>query len=541
MSDLDPVELIAQQEERRRAVAQIFQTELTAHVDDPNLLLAHTARMGRTESYLCTATLKWVAERVQFAHELPVFNQQLSEDGKRIVPDAENVKKLRQRPIDYSRQHPMAHYLIGRSNHKFAPLLLVLHDEWIDDPQSDNWAAGKAVKSAAQFSALDRDGVFGRLQLDHQRQRLYALDGQHRLLAIKGAIDIVNGLPLQERDAKGAVKDSLLTRDDYAARDPDVYTPQYFQRLAEERVGIEIISAVNQGETYTEASRRVRTLFHHVNKMAQPVPKGASAALNDDHGFTVVAHECLSHAALNGLSGDNDGQSELLVGMDRPNLTAKSNDVTTLDNLASCVGEFLGCSADYEGWIPQNRNYVPERPSDGAINAGARDFELFLTALGKTDVFRQVAAGVSASTLREFSVEGGLHSILLRPAMQQMVAAALGHAYFSAGMEWGLIEERFLKLDADGRFDSADSSDSYWFGLQVKPDTRRIKNSPQRITARLLAYLIGGTVCEPDMQELRDACQKARTMPSGDGAQGVVIGWDGAPLEGAFQLPAIAF
>ncbi|NMG61095.1 hypothetical protein E1H12_21920, partial [Geitlerinema sp. P-1104] len=44
--------------------------------NNPDTLLVQKTQMGNTEAYLGSVSLAWVAERVGFAAELPLFQQQ---------------------------------------------------------------------------------------------------------------------------------------------------------------------------------------------------------------------------------------------------------------------------------------------------------------------------------------------------------------------------------------------------------------------------------------------------------------------------------
>ena len=101
--------------------------------------------------------------------------------------DEETIDEILQRPLDWSRQAPLALYLVARKAHKFPAVLVVLSANWVDDPHADQWDEdGRARESAADFTPLDKDGAVGLLDITEQVS-LFTLDGQHRLMGVQGA------------------------------------------------------------------------------------------------------------------------------------------------------------------------------------------------------------------------------------------------------------------------------------------------------------------------------------------------------------------
>jgi|GEM_PF-263337 len=518
----DPVQVLAEKAKHQEIVRQLIQEELTKNLSDPTQLVVHKIDMGITESFLGSVTLEWLAHRVQFAHNLPIFSSRLSEDRKRIENDPAAIKDLRQRPIDYRREFPMAQYILRRDNHKFAPLLLVLHDDWVDTPTHENWTGGVAVKSAANFESLDEFGTFGRLHMAPSHT-LYALDGQHRLAAIKAVVDFVQGDPLVEKDKKGRDKKSQLTKEDLQKDDPNL-TESAFQHLIKERVGVEIITSIKRGETYTQSQSRVRSIFVHVNRLAQTVEKGQNAALDEDNGFALVAQDSLEHPVLS--CAGEDGERSSLVEFESPNIKGASHSITTMFTLFRCAAEFLSQGADpYDRWTPKIKSLVAERPPADELSLGLREFTQFLDLLAAMPVFAQTRSGVDARALREFGKAGdGTRHLLLRPAAQIMLAKAVGHCKFHLGWEMTTIEERLVRMDHDGVFSECDARSSIWWGLQISPEKGRIKNSTQPVVANMLIYLLGGMKDPEDLELLTVACASKRTLLD------TTYGWDGKAL-----------
>ena len=123
-----------------------------------------------------------------------------------MIVDKDTIDEILQRPLNYARQSELAQYLAARKQHKFPPVLVVISQDWVDQLDSDEWDAdGRAVISAARFSPLDSHGRYGLLDLSSD-MRIFALDGQHRLLGVQGLIELVRKGKLVVLDKRGKQK-----------------------------------------------------------------------------------------------------------------------------------------------------------------------------------------------------------------------------------------------------------------------------------------------------------------------------------------------
>ena len=85
----------------------------------------------------------------------------------------------------------MVQYLAGRTTHKFPPVLVTIDRGWVDNIHADEWGrGGKANESAAMFTPLDGNNSFGLLDVG-ESVRIYALDGQHRLMGVQGLMELL--------------------------------------------------------------------------------------------------------------------------------------------------------------------------------------------------------------------------------------------------------------------------------------------------------------------------------------------------------------
>ena len=230
-------------------------------------------RMGEVSSYVTSVTLRWIATKVRFASDLPIFRES-GEGSKRIRIDPETVEKVQQRQPDWSRQIEMAAYLMTRRRHKFPPILLVGWQSWAYQERHDKWGPdARAMDDTLTLKGLEPTGTYW--HLDDTETDFYALDGQHRLMAILGLNDLIQTGKLPAYDKNKNVKGGGLSRHDIVEHihrstgESQATVHERLQHIMDEHIGIEIIPAVCRGEVYPASLQRLRQLFVDVNENAK--------------------------------------------------------------------------------------------------------------------------------------------------------------------------------------------------------------------------------------------------------------------------------
>ena len=368
---------------------ELLRKMLDQYMDSRDWIPVMQSAMGQGSSYIASVTLDWLATRVRFAHELPIFKEKHDPKTKKITIDQETIEMVRQRPIDHSRQFPMAQYLLLREHHKFPPVLAVLSSDWVDNPNSDNWTHDRAVTSVVEFQSLAGNGAIGLLRLS-DKDTLYVLDGQHRLLAVKGALSLLQTGVLEELKPDGTSRENRITKEEIIQSQG--VPESKLQHLRKEQIGVEIIPAVFQGEKYDEARRRVRRVFVHVNRLAAQLDKGTMSTLDEDNGFRIIAREIATvHPLFKGR-----------VNFEKPNLTATSIHLSTLESLANGLKSYLEGRIPYRDWIPKLKNLVPERPDPEQLHEGVDEAKIFFDHFKELPIMRRVIQGEQLVQLREF-------------------------------------------------------------------------------------------------------------------------------------------
>ena len=346
MNKQDPNQVIndvIQMDERNRQALSLLleqQREKDGH------LFALSTRMGETSSYLATVTLGWVAQNVHFAGDLPIFKGKVDKVTKKVPVDENTISYIQQRQPDWRRQLPMALYLVIRGNHKFPPLLVAGYQDWVYNNNAEQWGLDKrAMQNSLTVMSLEPKAIY--YDLDVKNTKYYALDGQHRLMAVLGLHEFLTKGKLFSLDVNGEPKPkSFITREAVIKQiqkesgEDEGTIHNRLQRLMSERIGIEIIPAVANGETYKEALFRLRGTFVDVNEKAKKLTESELIILDETEGFRVVARNIMVlHNLLKGKIHPKQGQ-----------LPESSEFYTTLKTLVEITRNYLGAKAEFSPW-----------------------------------------------------------------------------------------------------------------------------------------------------------------------------------------------
>ena len=266
-----------EREERNRQVLSILlerQRERDGH------LLALHSRMGEISAYVTTVDLAWAAQNIRFTADLPLFNGNVDRlAANRLGAMTEDA--CRRRP-DWRRQMSMTLYLATSKYRKFAPLLVVGYQRWINDENAEQWGADdRAMRNSLTVTPLEPRGRY--CDLDTAATSFYVLDGQHRLMAIHGLRDLLAKGQLHAMDADGnPSKSQWTTREEVARRiqgecgENESMAHARVETLMSERIGLEIIPAVSVGESYEDALFRLRRTLADIGTNAETAVTMAS-------------------------------------------------------------------------------------------------------------------------------------------------------------------------------------------------------------------------------------------------------------------------
>jgi DGQHR domain-containing protein len=530
-------EVISYQETMRNSIRILLDDRMKEKGQLPVLKV----RMAETDSYMASMSLKWVASELKFAKDLDLLKKKLNPTTGALEIDNRTINEIVQRPLDWSRQLPLTIYLAGRPNHKFPVITVVLTEAWVDKPDAPEWVLEdgekRAVRDATRFEPLDSDGRFG--LLDIEDGFIYALDGQHRVIGIKGLIDLINDKFLPEKTRAGESKAKKThTLDELGEKYH--FSPDGIAQLANERVGIEVIPAVKKGETRQEARLRVRSVFTHVNKSAVRLSSGQVAQLDEDDGFNIVGRwSAIDHPFLKGYpSGEHPR-----VNWQNATISKKSTVFTTLQTLTEMAEGFLSAREPFRSWTTHGdmKELIPVRPNDEELELGLNEFEEFVSALAELPSVSELDRGMTTPWFRNFRNEepgeGGKAHLLFRPIGQIALARAIGDL-IEDGRDLEQLFELLGRYDSDGGF-TIDSEANPWWGILYDPIGEKIARGGDDAAKDLLVYLLGGfhgPEHEAKREEIRGRLIKARSISDEDR----VINYDGTEIHANdFRLPAV--
>lgn len=522
---------VLEQDERNRKVLQMLLDQQLARRD---AVFVEVTRMAGTESYVASMTFQQVAMLLQFAKNLGLFRTMFDPKTKELRVDHDTIDEIQQRPLDHTRQLPLTIYLAGRKHHKFPAILAVQTHDWVDDPTSPEWerdADGelRATRDSTRFTALDSHGSVGLLDLAGY---LYALDGQHRLLGIKGLMELIGTRRLVPKTKAGdpAKKDGTLTMEtlvqDYGIDETKL------NALQNETIAIEIIPAVKRGETRTEARRRVKSVFTHVNKTAVRLTPGQVAQLDEDNGFAIVAKRvAVNHPVLRSAPAR---AANPRVNWHTSTISNTSTRLTTLQTLTEMADGYLGDA--YKHWKSPVKDLIPVRPDDEDLDEGVDKLSELLDGLA---ALPSIAALDRNKTTRDFRLlhPEGLAHLLFRPVGQIALARAAGRLVFGQGADLDDLFRMLGQYEAAGGF-SIDDPSNPWWGVVYDPVGQKIARGGEDGAKDIFLWLLGGMPTPEHQQDLRQLLVDRRTVRDGGTHEGKVLDFDGNYVdEREFELP----
>ena len=468
-------------------------------------IFALKLEMGTTISYITSVTLDWVAQKVSYARELPVFKGKFNPDTNKVQIDEETASEIRQREPDWRRQFPMTMYLVKRDHHKFPPILVVAHQDWVHTPDADEWGVdGRATRSSIEERSLDSAGTYFELGTS-ETTLFYALDGQHRLMAIRGLHTLLKEGKLHARTIKNEQRNKFESTDELAEQGINT---QKIQSRMSEKIGIEIIPAVLKGETAEEALQRLRSIFVHVNQNAKRLEKGELAQLDEDDGFAIVARRVTStHRLLKGHVRMKGGQ-----------LPVSSPCYTTMETVVSVAQEYLGQLEVYARWNQDKDMKI--RPDEKELVSGTEKLKSYFNALSELPSHRAIINGADGEEIERMRQKDGEDNMLFRPVAQEALARAIGRLEREREYDVKKIAAKLARQEIAGQLKLCDKK-APWFGVLVDPSNNEVmrrKEADKTLCAKLLVHLLDGTHTEEEQNELREKFALGRVV-SRDGNQ----------------------
>lgn len=394
---------------------------------------AQRAKMGTTEYYIAKMPLEELVNSVGLAIELPGWQDMTPDEKMQREPDINRVA------------NEICPYFIEDKDRFFGSIIVDIYsgyEQMAFDPIS------KYVKDdiTRTYDLSMQDAGFLTLP---GKERLIALDGQHRLLAMKLSLK-----------GYSAISAAMLGNKKMT---PQMMALEPHPELADEEVSVIFVEGTDK--------IKIRKIFNKVNKYARQTGRGQNIITSDDDVYATIARRLFSDGEV--LSKINKIE---LVNWSSNTLSQRSKQLTTVSALYT-IAETL--SKD-RGW---SQKVMPTSNED-IENAYKENSEFWRELLNGMDTYKEYLelthADKPVSQLRD-------QNLLMKPVTHM----ALAHVAYMAKKKnygWNQIVAKLNKID--WTMDNA-----LWFNILVIPaKKKKVITGKESIRAAgmVISYMVMG-------------------------------------------------
>ena len=374
------------------------------------------------------------------------------EVARRVLPATEffhpsNLNEWIQRQVIPRRRKEIATYLIKEEERFFNGIVLGLYlgePKWYEIEVADNNLFGTPGLDPRFRQAL------GILELSGE-ERLYAIDGQHRVAGIKEALEDLKSQGLEEQ----------------------------YNTLAHEDLAIVIVAADRDAGEF----RRVRRMFSTLNKTARAVSKAELIALDEDDAGAIVTRRIVTEfEGLNRVTPVPGRRPDMgLIHLGKSTQLPKTNrhSISTIVTLLDIVSSSLQTEVNQ-----LKKVHHGSRPTDTELDSlydKATNMWLSLQehSAEVSDVMGSEPADQKAGAYRR---DNGGH-VLFRPIGQQAFSGAVG-----------VLRSRDVSTeDAVASLCQLPSELSRppWVNVMWNPAARKMINSYRSLGEALFLHMVG--------------------------------------------------
>lgn len=480
--------------------------------------------------YTFQVSLAWIDQFVHLVGEMEMFNSdedrysRIGDEYGNIEISSENIDLVRQRPIDFTREVAIAKYLITHPLHNLPDLVLVGTADWVDSPNAPEWSNGVATKDSIEIEEIAEK--FHKAIWNDPRpgeRRIYALDGQHRVVGIKAALRMIRDGFIQEKKKSGEVIPRRVQRLDewFEAIDDDGTIARESQRLHLESVGVKLVPAVIKGETWEQAIQRLASVFKAFNNTSVRISDGAMAAIDHEDGFAMTARRVWKNHEF--LRDDTAMRRPRRLSPTHNTISAKSTTFTTLATLKRMAAFMLSGDPAFGSWYQvKKRNTMGQPPADSDVAAATEIFSELWDGIAALPSVAEIDPPILASVVakRAFpsaddpDAEGHM---LFRPIGQQALARAVGHLLNRRPhpMTMTQIFERLQDYDRRGGFRLSEPRNPWW-GVMYDAGKQTLITRNEVLASEILAYMLGGESDAAKRDHLLDRFARARKITEQD-------------------------
>ncbi len=392
------------------------------------LIPAMRGRIGSMEYFVAMMKASEVVNSVRIPKEMPDWDQM-------------SIEERYQREINYKRvKEQIAPYFANDPDRFFNALIVDILDpgKVSFDKLSDT------AKLPSYMSELGEN--FGILKLSGS-ERLVPLDGQHRLAALKFAL---NGRDEADRPIEIFQANPTIASDDIT------------------------LVLVKHDKV------KARKIFNKVNRYAKAVSKADNLIISEDDYVALISRDVA------------EDLFKSLVNIRSNTISEKSNDVTTLSALYEANIIYLSESVMYSKKV--TTDFLPDADTQ---NLWRREVvNLWEQLLTNVPVLRDAVAENDDKS-KDKRVELRSSYIIMKPIIQVSLVSAIKRL-MDTGMAQKEIFKRVSKID--WRFDCPD-----WDRIAVNPGNKIITgNQSMKLLARVISYRLGEELISKELQVLEN-------------------------------------
>lgn len=407
------------------------------------------ARMGNTPYYLAKMPVGQLIDNVGIAKELPEW------------PDMSADEKM-QREFDIRRVvEEMVPYVVEDPDRFFGSLIIDIYSGYEDIVFESVAEAIPGLPAAYRMPMRD----MGFLTLPG-KERLIALDGQHRLLALRIGIKGFMGVP-------AGVK---MT--------PAINKLEPHPELANEEISVILVEHTD--------TKKIRKIFNKINKYAKQTSRGDNIITSDDDIFAVISRRLISEgeplAPINGIE---------LVNWKSNTLSLRSKQLTTLSALYTIADTLL----------KDKKFSAKALPREDEIESAYREVSDFWGILLKNlETFQEYIW----LTQNDRTISIMRDSNLLCKPITQMALAHVARMAKSKELPWLSIVEKLNQIDWS--FDN-----ELWYNILVigSANKKMITGKESvRGAGMVISYLVmGDEMTKAEIEDVRTIIRNARNNP----------------------------
>lgn len=415
-------------------------------------LWVQKGQLGSTVYYQAIMTAEEIINTVGLAIELPEWKGMTADEKMQREPDINRIC------------NEIVPYFTSDDDRFFGSIIVDVFTGFEDvvfKPIKDI-IQGEGLKMEYSLPAQDAGFLFL-----PGKERLIALDGQHRLLAMKIAIRGYSAIPV------GLLKSNKLS--------PQMLSLMPHPELASEQVSVIFVEHRD--------TTKIRKIFNKVNKYARQTGRGDNIITSDDDVFAIISRRMFAEGAVLQKIGKND-----LVNWTSNTLSKRSKSLTTLSAIYT-VAELL--LKDY-GFSKK------EMPLESEIDEGTTVCEAFWRELlDGIDIYKQYLD----LTEKDKPVSGLREENLLMKPVTQMSLAHVAYMASQKHIPWSAVVEKLNKVDWS-------FENSLWFNLLTIGSAQKkmiTGKESVRAAGMVISYMVMGDKMKPaEVESVREIIRNAR-------------------------------